>query len=85
MLPYARFHRLITKGMSPVAPRSDNFTHQQYHGRECDDSGQIDPIRCPVCKGKRKVPYFGRCTMCDGGHKTILGCFKHQVYWALYN
>ena len=40
-----------------LSTRSDTFIFtEQNHLFDCDDSGRIDQIRCPICKGRGKMP-----------------------------
>lgn len=70
-------------GSRILSTRSDTFTFtEQNHLFDCDDSGRIDQIRCPICKGRGKVPYmFGTCGYCVERRHTIIGCFKHHLWW----
>jgi hypothetical protein len=63
--------------------RSDTVTFtEQNRLFDSDDSGRIDQIRCPICKGRGKVPYmFGTCGYCEERRHTIIGCFKHHLWW----
>jgi hypothetical protein len=59
---------------------TDTFHEEDGHVSRCDDTGRVDPIRCPVCKGRGTVPYtYGLCTACNG-RKQVWGCFKHRVF-----
>ena len=69
--------------MATLYVEGGNWGQDEDHTRWCREA-QRRPwrARCPICKGKGKVPFtFGSCTTCDG-RRTVLACKDHEIWWV---